>query len=69
MIDYKKIGLKSGIECHQQLATKKLFCSCDSKLIDAIVNSVILNAKEKMNFLKYIGYMTLSERKELLTLV
>ena len=41
----------------------------DAKLIDAITSSVILNAKEKLNFLKYIGYMTLSERKELLTLV
>jgi len=41
----------------------------DSKLIDAIVNSIILNSKEKMTFLKYIGYLTLSERKELMTLV
>jgi len=41
----------------------------DAKLIDAIVNSIILNAKEKMTFLKYIGYLTLSERKELMTLV
>lgn len=41
----------------------------DAELIDAIVNSVILNAKEKMNFLKYIGYLTLSERKELMTLI
>jgi len=41
----------------------------DAKLIDAIVDSVVLNAKEKMTFLKYIGYMTFSERKELMTLV
>ena len=34
MLDYKKLGLISGIECHQQLATKKLFCSCDSKLLE-----------------------------------
>lgn len=28
-LDYKKIGLKVGLEIHQQLATgKKLFCSC-----------------------------------------
>jgi len=27
-IDYKKIGLKSGIEIHAQLEGKKLFCSC-----------------------------------------
>ena len=27
-LNYAKLGLKSGIEIHQQLATKKLFCSC-----------------------------------------
>jgi Glu-tRNA(Gln) amidotransferase subunit E-like FAD-binding protein len=31
-IDYKKIGLKSGLEIHQQLDTNKLFCNCPSFL-------------------------------------
>jgi len=31
-MDYKKIGLKSGLEIHQQLDTHKLFCSCPSIL-------------------------------------
>jgi Glu-tRNA(Gln) amidotransferase subunit E-like FAD-binding protein len=31
-MDYKKIGLKSGIEIHQQLETHKLFCHCPSIL-------------------------------------
>src|SRR3989338_8419561 len=31
-IDYKKIGLKCGLEIHQQLNTKKLFCDCPSVL-------------------------------------
>jgi len=30
--DYKKIGLKSGLEIHQQLNTNKLFCDCPSLL-------------------------------------
>lgn len=30
--NYKKVGLKSGIECHQQLDTHKLFCECPSIL-------------------------------------
>jgi len=33
-IDYKKLGLKCGIEIHQQLDTKKLFCSCPSEIRD-----------------------------------
>ncbi|MBN1376710.1 Glu-tRNA(Gln) amidotransferase subunit GatE [Candidatus Woesearchaeota archaeon] len=31
-LDYKKLGLKCGLEIHQQLDTKKLFCSCDSMI-------------------------------------
>ncbi len=32
-IDYSKIGLKVGLECHQQLATReKLFCACKPEL-------------------------------------
>jgi glutamyl-tRNA(Gln) amidotransferase subunit E len=32
-IDYQKIGLKIGLECHQQLETKeKLFCACKPEL-------------------------------------
>lgn len=31
--DYSKIGLKVGLECHQQLATReKLFCACKPEL-------------------------------------
>lgn len=32
--DYAKLGLKCGIEIHQQLATHKLFCECPSVLRD-----------------------------------
>lgn len=31
-LDYKKLGLKCGIEIHQQLETHKLFCDCDSSM-------------------------------------
>ncbi|MEM5872203.1 MAG: Glu-tRNA(Gln) amidotransferase GatDE subunit E, partial [Candidatus Aenigmatarchaeota archaeon] len=35
-IDYSKIGLKCGIEIHQQLATEhKLFCKCKSRFSEA----------------------------------
>ncbi|MEX0932749.1 MAG: Glu-tRNA(Gln) amidotransferase subunit GatE [Candidatus Pacearchaeota archaeon] len=29
-IDYEKVGLKCGLEIHQQLDTEKLFCNCPS---------------------------------------
>ena len=33
MVDYSKIGLKSGLEIHQQLDTgTKLFCRCPAYL-------------------------------------
>ncbi len=31
---YRKSGLKSGIEIHQQLNTHKLFCNCPSEIVD-----------------------------------
>lgn len=34
MFDYKELGLKAGIECHQQLSTRKLFCDCESELTE-----------------------------------
>ncbi|HDQ59578.1 MAG TPA: Glu-tRNA(Gln) amidotransferase subunit GatE, partial [Candidatus Woesearchaeota archaeon] len=35
-MDYKKIGLKIGLELHEQLDTHKLFCKCPSILRDKI---------------------------------
>jgi glutamyl-tRNA(Gln) amidotransferase subunit E len=33
-LDYTKLGLRVGIEIHQQLSTGKLFCDCPSDLCD-----------------------------------
>ncbi len=33
-MDYRALGLKVGLEIHQQLATHKLFCDCPSRLSD-----------------------------------
>lgn len=32
--DYEKLGFKAGIEIHQELNTKKLFCGCDTSLTE-----------------------------------
>ena len=29
-LDYEKLGFRCGLECHQQLEGKKLFCNCDT---------------------------------------
>ncbi len=39
--DYAKLGLKCGLECHQQLDTKKLFCRCPSVLRDDAPDSKV----------------------------
>ena len=35
------VRIKAGLEIHQQLDTKKLFCSCDSALNDAVKGRVV----------------------------
>lgn len=49
MTDHKKLGLKAGLEIHQQLNTHKLFCSCPSILrnddpeytVERVLNPVV----------------------------
>ncbi len=45
-MDYKQIGLKAGLEIHQQLNTKKLFCECPSMLRK---DEPIFKVKRKLN--------------------
>lgn len=40
-LDYKLLGLKIGLEIHQQLDTGKLFCRCPSKLSDREPDQII----------------------------
>ena len=46
MFDYKKIGFKAGLEVHQQLDTKKLFCGCPSLVNDQ--NQDFIEIKRKL---------------------
>ncbi len=40
-MDYKSLGLKAGLEIHQQLDTGKLFSQCDSELIKDAPDSIV----------------------------
>ena len=46
MTDYQKLGFKAGLEVHQQLDTKKLFCHCPSLVNDT--NSKFTEIKRKL---------------------
>lgn len=41
----------------------------ESYILDAISNSTELNISEKISFLKYIWYMSISERAELIRII
>ena len=45
MVDYEKLGFKAGLECHQQLDTKKLFCNCPSLVNDQNPNFAEIKRK------------------------
>lgn len=44
-LDYEKLGVKIGLEIHQQLNTKKLFCSCSSEMNE---KNIIYEVKRKL---------------------
>nr|MDD3720742.1 hypothetical protein [Candidatus Gracilibacteria bacterium] len=41
----------------------------DNTLLDQIANSIVLTEQEKLNFLKYIAYLTEEESQELSKLI
>lgn len=41
VLDYIKLGLKAGLEIHQQLDTNKLFCECPSEIRDDAPDNTI----------------------------
>jgi hypothetical protein len=41
----------------------------DPNILDAISRSTELLTYEKIDFLKYVSYMTISERRELISLI
>jgi len=41
-LNYSELGLKCGLEIHQQLDTKKLFCECPGSIIDEEPDFIVL---------------------------
>ncbi|NVP17413.1 hypothetical protein HUU51_01720 [Candidatus Gracilibacteria bacterium] len=41
----------------------------DGKVLDKIASSEIMTESEKLSFMKYVGYMTNSEQKELVEII
>ena len=48
---------------------KKSKIQISAHMLDAIAESKVMHDSEKFLFLKYVGYMTEKEQKELLTLI
>lgn len=48
---------------------KKAKIIVDWSILDKIVNSIILSEQEKLNFMKYIWYMTTNEKQELASII
>ncbi len=41
----------------------------DGKILDKIASSEVMTDSEKLSFMKYVGYMTTSEQKELVEII
>ncbi|MDD3144614.1 MAG: hypothetical protein PHV23_00725 [Candidatus Gracilibacteria bacterium] len=41
----------------------------DGKILDKISSSEVMTDSEKMSFMKFVGYMTTSEQKELVEII
>jgi len=48
-INFKELGFKAGLEVHQQLDTKKLFCRCPSLLMENIKPDFIFERKLRLS--------------------
>ncbi len=63
-MDYKRLGLKVGLEFHQRLDTHKLFCSCPSELQEGDPDLVVQRSLRPVS--GELGYMDPAAAKEAL---
>ena len=64
-MDYRDLGLKVGIEIHQQLSTGKFFCECESELVEEHIDEFVRRLRPTQSEMGEIDKAALeeSERK------
>ncbi len=65
--DYDDLGLKVGLEIHQQLDTKKLFCDCPSKMVEEEGREIVRSLRPTESELGEVDRAALMEAQKGLT--
>lgn len=68
-MDYAKLGLKVGLEIHQQVDTKKLFCNCPSELGEKVEDSFTRRLRPTQSELGEVDKAAIEEARKKLKFV
>jgi len=63
-MDYKSLGLKVGLEVHQQLDTHKLFCNCKSELQDGDAREFVRQLRPTQSEMGEMDRAAIAEAKK-----
>ena len=58
------LPIKVGLEIHQQLATHKLFCNCESRLVDGVTGEFLRFLRPTQSELGEVDRAALEEAKK-----